>query len=377
MKLNYDVLVAIMSHLGDCSDSLESRRAIGRFMRTCRTLYAAGVSYIMDLPICLDKSQAIKSFYYFLLRDPARRFQYPRHLIIYNADPTTIEPREMIAYILENALQIEKLVLRDADVVKSHKRIPPAICSLPNLLDFTLDSGSKEGLEEGLRMLQKIKSPLRKVKFEFMYNTLYSASDPIQFLASVKDTLEELELTYVKFTSLAPQYPQFKRLTVTNDRPVVLEPLLRCFPNLRELYVTAYAQNPWFSYFSDGVNFGAERIKNQASQASNSWSSLDYLGGNPACLYALAVQCPVHYMYATVSINLDNEIEMLAAVISDSQPSSLSIDLHCGYSTFDLKLLPLQAISTHALTRLTALKLRFQWGGRAWYDPSTQAVRHI
>lgn len=53
---------------------------ISRMMRTCQTLYLAGVPYILDGSVQILSAKKFFSFCMFMLHDPARRFRHLRDL---------------------------------------------------------------------------------------------------------------------------------------------------------------------------------------------------------------------------------------------------------------------------------------------------------
>lgn len=370
--LNFDILVEVMAWQAENWD----RGSISRLMRTCRTLYTAGISYVMltKPEIELSSHRTLESLYTFLLRDPENRFRYLRRLILNvpwrnRNGQTTIPAKDMLPYIFENASHLEKLRLSDSDILELDKRIPRSISGLKSLEHFSAIIASKTVL----KILRRIKSPLARLQLSFDCTDFDQLNDPIEICASAKDTLEELRCSWAYFQKKEPVYPRLKKLYVEHNHLVALEPLLRCYPNLQHLHVFTHREVYDLGDQDDWDALHMERSENQVTQKGGSWSSLASLGGTIVYLFILGLQLKVGRLLVETSPNTDEEAQMLLSVVSDTRPSSIEFEFDLAESSFDF--LETHTLLAPARGELNSLYLHLKHSSDTWADVDSLMVR--
>lgn len=229
MALNFDVLVVVMA----CSSG---RSDIGRMMCTCRTLYQAGIPYLLTGKIHLLSRWKFLSFCCFMLCDATNgRLRYLRSLKVGNLGRNIYGVAGTVAAALfQNAKYLESLELSNVDFFTYDKRIPQAISSYTSLRNMTLGTVS----DNTSMMFLEMRSPLKKLTVDFgrIYDWGYSPVDPLPRFKSFKDSLEEMRVSCVLFSNTpATIYSNVTDLYVEECWFVDITSVSLPFPSLRNL----------------------------------------------------------------------------------------------------------------------------------------------
>ncbi|KIP04745.1 hypothetical protein PHLGIDRAFT_120432 [Phlebiopsis gigantea 11061_1 CR5-6] len=242
MRLNYDILFVIQGFLQDLPNT-------SRLMRTCWTLYDAGVPRLLRLlkgRVSISKYYNLVSFCVFMLRRRHNRFQYLVELDISldrDIHPVNQDPRitNVITRMFKNASQLARLRLSHPYSPIATEEISSAIASLSSLHTITIN----DMCAEALPILNKMKSPIRKAKISFDPDWAEDGGDPVPLLQSLSDSLQYLDVSWVSFEALNVEYPHVVTLEAEFCRSVDFESLYSAFPNLRFLFLHSVQDDEW------------------------------------------------------------------------------------------------------------------------------------
>jgi hypothetical protein len=332
-------------------------------MVTCRTLYLAGIPYVLGGPILLRTRMNLISFCRFMLRDPTDRFRYLRELEL-NTSGRFKNPHagELIAGVLEHATHLETLRLLHCDYLQLSERIPRAISAMSSLQDLTLISLTDEAYD----LLPKLRSPLKRIECSFYHSDGNDPVDPVVLLAPFKGSLQEIKVTWVQFASQAVQYPLVTALYIDDCQFTELKHILRCFPNLQNLSL-------WMAHEDDDLDeeeIEDHRELNLSARAARFWNKLDSLSGSLLSLYMLGVRTKVDHLSLESSWVEKEEERMFSALLSDLRPSSIA--LRARDLGFDLPLLG--GILAPVADRLTVLLLHIEFAHSGFAHPNERMV---
>ena len=355
MVLNYDVLIAVMAFSDRCG--------IGRLMQTCRTLYLAGSSYILDGEVSFSTRGRLISFCRFMLRDPPNRFWHLRELELGTSGRfKNPQAGELIADLFIHAKHLRTLRLLHCDYLELSPRVFRALADMTSLRDLTLISLSDEAYD----LLPELQSPLMRIECSFYNNDTYDPADPISLLAPFKNSLKEMKVTWVEFASLNVRYLHVTDLYVDDCRFAELRYIFHAFPNLRRLSL-------WMGQEDDELD--AEEVEdhravNTSAHAQSPWKSLCCVCGSLLSLYMLGVRCKVECLSLESSWVEKEDSSRFIALLSDMQPSSVSIRLRD--STIDLA--SLGGLLSPVTGVLSAITLHVDFEDKHWSDPSSGIV---
>ncbi|KIP04723.1 hypothetical protein PHLGIDRAFT_181774 [Phlebiopsis gigantea 11061_1 CR5-6] len=346
LRLNFDVLLVVLS-------LVEGRPNIGRMMRTCRTMHRAGVQHILYGNIRICDFEKFLSLCCFMLDKNPPRFRHLRHLDLDGWDATSATTSAILAVndtILEffqKAQYLEKLTLqfRDSDMLLGNTRIPQAISSLTNLVDFTMYGMGREGCT----MLNKLQSPLTTISVCFdLYDM--NPSDPGHIFRRFKDSLQELHIDWASLGTGDTTYPHLIFLRVDACVRADIGCMFRAYPNLQGLLLRMVDENEEADDSQD-PSIELCRQANIAAQAAGTWETLRCLSGSLVGLYKLAARSKVQRLF--LGLLRSSHLTRLQAVLTDSQPRALSFVIDAPQ--FDS--VRLGEFLAPAVETLTALKL--------------------
>lgn len=311
-------------------------------MRCCRTLYIAGVPYILRRRIHLTR-YCIHSFHKFMLSNTPTSYLALRELSLDFNSLNTVRPKTVgrLLDILTAAVQLRALTLKNG-ILTLDPRIPDIIASLPQLHQLIFQN---EVLTESDNLLRHLRSPLEEVTAVLSDN-----SDPISTLSAFCHSLLRAQITTNILSSTEHIYPNLRDLHLRIRHYPCLRTLTHAFPNVRRLHLDCY-------YFELGPHVETLRRNNLASQRNARWDHLEFLQiRNYRALYFLGLQSQVDHLEISGDIyDGDEERSMLCASLSHLHPRRMELQL----CTEDLHFASLSEILGVGMERLEHLK--FSW----------------
>ncbi len=314
MQLNFDVLVVVMGHLLGADD-------VSRVMRTCRTLYSAGVPKLLCNEVDICGLRTLMSFYRFISGSEGTRYQHMRELKL-SLSIYRVEERwkSALVEILTHAQALRKLDIQTTELLDD-PRFPVAISRLPNLTELFMSS--KEPEMASVPMLSLMDSKVVKVGLNFICEW----EDAVEALSNFSSSLEELTLGWAEFISEDVPYVKMKHLAVELWPVSEIAPLIQAYPNLRTLVIHGY---------EDLEREEDIREVNKSFQTQRNWKSLDSVSSGIFELYAMAISCKIRYLDVGY-LQGPNEAEMLCDILPSCRPSILQVLFH---HTFDIDQFP-------------------------------------
>lgn len=363
MRVNYDVLFNIM-------DLSEAQSDFGRLMRTCWTLYEAGVPRLLRRlggRISIYTRKALLSFCAFMLQKNSNRFQHLVALGIHLDRPFYKDAckNKFVALMFLNASRLETLKLSDPEYLLTDPAVPRAIASLTSLRELII----RDVTNEVIPVLEKTRSLIRKVSISFDHDFAKDGGDPIPLLKNLAHSLEELDVSWVGLEAIDVKYPRLAILHLGNCDYTPFETLYSAFPNLRSLSLCSDLEDGWEDELA-----GWWHQRNLLAQADyGTWQSLSYVRASIPTLYSLALQCRVEHLDIRQCGLVREGCDLLRAVLSAVQPSAVSLFLYA--QAFDMQFLGTALRpSVHTLHELF---LDIDFYGEEYVDPSPALVRLV
>lgn len=366
MRINFDVLLVILSQFGS-----GNRQDIGRMMRTCRTLYRAGIPYILEGEVKIDNFPKFIPFCYFMARTDPLRYCYLRTLKVDCwGDIPPLDNEDLFATFFRKAKLLKDLTIYGADMLFKDERVPCAISALTNLRSLSVHDYMLEPYE---KMITSIQSPL--VKLHAVGNDSSEFQDPFHLYQHLAKTLESLRVEHVYFESAAYLDVQFLKVTSLRIEEGSAEcgigDLYDAFPNLREL--TVFLGNT-ISDPEEIEIIDEDRAKNLNEQEAGVpiWETLDRVTGEVLSIYELAIQSKIRWLtLEETNIRETSRGErFIRAILTDSQPSALTFEI----DVYEVPLPRLGNLMAPALATLTAMDLKLFVDTEAWIDPNPSVV---
>lgn len=371
MRLNLDILLVVMSVIDQSPSTVVS------LMQTCRELYPAGVRRLLAERFVLSNNTDFKKihrwksagtyllpagqiqpFCRFILNDvqyraPLLRFlglQFARRSEKEEAEEERIHTTEVAIDALVELLAVtpylERLFISVADqFLRLHPPLHNALANLTGLKHLmVLNAGSNTR-----RLLSTMKSSIVDISVtgdSLAWN--WSLGTPDEFLPRCTDTLEDVELRYVRFLATPPlQFSNVRTLTLGSSCHVRVGSLVQWFPNLRELS---------YDDFKVVRASDSERSSNRVSQANATWPHLERLTGPLPHIYNLGLLCSVRHLVISSFSQRAHEVESLSVVLRHAEPSFLRIHFRSAESNdiLDPSVLQRMAPMMRGLTHFSA-----------------------
>ncbi|KAK7676006.1 hypothetical protein QCA50_021041 [Cerrena zonata] len=298
-------------------------------MRTCRTLYNAGAPIILAEVKLRGNPRHIKSFNSFMLRNLLFRCSFLRELTLrspknwsqdVSSERFKSESRilEDFAEIIKGCQNLRHLVLMSSEEwITMHCSIGCAFASLYDLPSVLVDGGG-EYTTEVLRLWEHGLKSLC-ISFDGLEtNDRNTQGDPRPLIHNLRN-LKEL---HVKFLDFQPEHDTMEHhletLSIELWFPAEIDPLVRSFPQLRNLHFRPLAD---YNAQEDDVTIAATRENNLILQGDLHWKILSYYAGDVIGLYMLAPQCPISHL----DIYLDECPQHFHEIFRDAMPSRLTL----------------------------------------------------
>lgn len=224
MALNFDVLIHTMS--------FQDRAAVGRLMRTCQSLYSAGVLHLLKGPMKIESVEQFQSLCEFLARDPPKRASSVRELEVVSMAPVTGEQNnsvlgDTIVWFFNQTTSLETLRILCSTFIDLDSRISTAISSVTTLRELYLDIHNYNHVFT----VHTMQAPLTRVKL-MLNDTYEDFLDPVALLEPMKDSLESLSVFALTFVTRQHVYPRIQRHNICAFEDIDFAVITHCFPHL-------------------------------------------------------------------------------------------------------------------------------------------------
>ena len=214
MKLNFDIIITILSHIQSSSD-------LSACSRTCRTLHAAGVRELIKTGVVLNHEDDFASFLLFITaRDNAGppRASHVKRLTI-NVSDSYLEQgayTECMAQILDCCTALEILKIDDGSLLDVDIRIGLSLNRIMHLQELDLELVG--GVVNLLPLLANMRSQCSKISLDYSFqdNKLENAfnGDLLTTLIASISSLQTLCITNPTFKTSSLVFPRLTTLTI-------------------------------------------------------------------------------------------------------------------------------------------------------------------
>ncbi|KAH8084911.1 hypothetical protein BXZ70DRAFT_566464 [Cristinia sonorae] len=342
--LNWDILLLIIPLLEPAWVDIKEVQSIVHLMQTCRTLYGAGMPYLLRSP---DYSAfSIKSaiaFNEFVLRD-SKRPQFIRSMQIpdyWRAEHNSALTRSL-AGVLAAAKDLEAITFDEAEPFFADSfLLQAAVATHRNLKTISL-SGCGDRTVEAILELQ---SPVTSIKVDFGFESRFyqeGEADIARILSNISQHLEAVDIVSVGILNSDTLFPRTTTLTFREVDHLNVDAIIHSFPNVR---VFSWNSSNW-----PEENFTLEDVEGMRSQTrNNDWPSLDYLDATIPRCYALHLKRPVRIW----DVYLDaNWLSCFPSTLRDIRPPRLTMCLNLGEWTIETLSKLLQMLCSINVTHL-------------------------
>ncbi|KAF7791431.1 hypothetical protein EIP86_002447 [Pleurotus ostreatoroseus] len=286
-------------------------------MHTCRALYAAGAPYLLQSPVVLRSRARILSFCRYILIEPSR-FDLLRSLEIRAPGRFETGPKaDLFLAMLTHAKRLEELKILDTEILMSHERIASSLAALTSLRSIIFPALN----EAACKVLHYSRSSLEKVEISFWSDETLCPGDPVPLLSRFAHSLCELRVTYAEFLCHDIQYPKVDTLFVDDCRFALAQPIVACFPNVRDLSL-------WTGQEDEDLEeeeIEEHRQANIQAQKIVRWNCIQHLRGDIRSLYLLGLVCQVEHLDVHSAFLTASRADQLSSLLSEGQPFALSI----------------------------------------------------
>ena len=195
MRLDFDVLSVVMSHMLRRPDILS-------VMRTCKTVYAAGIPALLKRNVVFTKQQKLESFCDFILVDAPTRGKHIQGLEFF---PSVGEIKddglvEKIVRVLKHASDLKRLVFQAAEnFVASNAKIAQAFASLKGVKELRIQDGGAEIV----KMLKTMQSPVEEINLNIQ-GMCGADLNPVSSLSQFQPSLFADETSSIPLLRIKP-----------------------------------------------------------------------------------------------------------------------------------------------------------------------------
>ncbi|KAM5542688.1 hypothetical protein V8D89_003649 [Ganoderma adspersum] len=336
MKLTYDTLLHIISLSRYAKDTVQ-------LMASCRVLNHEGPKIALKKPVSISTEEQLASFLKFLRADNLSRCRYLRKLEI----SSCFLEQDIVQELFETLpllVNIEYLRLIEVEeLLDLHPDLTPAFGSLTSLrhIDFTGVKG------KACSLLLRLHSPLvsANVSFisdddlklwDYLDDDEWEGCHPAMLLDNFVSTLEELQcVAWYTIPDPGPDetlipalvYPNMRKLSIElHHFPLRIDPFIRAFPNLVDLYInTDYHGGRYSEDIRDSHDTNVAQQLDPVNSCGT-WAQLEHFRG---CLFDLyAIGLTSHIRRVTIVDRLDDgpRTDMLATVLRYARPLHLKLE---------------------------------------------------
>lgn len=293
-------------------------------MRTCKTLFGAGIPHLLESTVYLRSIEKTIQFLHFIFATSFRieRFQNLRSINIGICGAIAPEQcRALAPYMirmLQSATDLEHLDLALLDqFCEADPNFLNVVASLPSLRKLHIRNSEEKVLD----LLSAIRSPLQELDASFdMFDDL---PDPLPHLRNISPTLTTLSLRWVYLRLRGIRCNSVRNLTIRAYVPIYATVVVSSFPGLVTLDIETCNKG------SRIENADLLRKWNQENlNAAEEWPKLCKLKGAAVELYIMGLSCPVHYLDMH-SINAST-LEWVQPLLDSHQPHFVRLSLSLG-----------------------------------------------
>lgn len=333
MVLNYDILLNVMTFLVPHWGQWYEQRDLLALMRTCRSLYRAGMPIFLggDIQVTSEPSR-VYQFSEFVLGDPDRPhylrdlsleyLTFPRHTSAVVRHKIT----GRLAELLSQARNLKRLHITSVeDFLESDQRLATAIASLRALERIGFYGVGDRAFD----MVTAINCAVTYSDVGFIGDvpvvgeqSTVRKRDPIPMLANFHETLTELKIHWSDPPGTSYAYPFVTALFIEGTS-VDVAMLAHCFPNLTHLTLAA---SP-YQYMEE---LDDARHKNQEASPA-SWETLYVLTCGILPSYALGLSFTKVRVWVGAVMDLLEDLPKFYTVLEDIRPSHLKLTVACGH----------------------------------------------
>lgn len=294
MVFNWDILVCLLPYL-----TIEPRQLLP-FMKTCRTLYEAGIPFLYGDHTSIDyRWKPVRSLHDTLVSNP-RYANYIRKLSI-SGVPEDYEKgaEEFVPKILALCHALEDLAIADAEAYMEYPGFTEAMLSLKHVTKLTLQlvgPVTVKALEEtGWSVIRAHIGPSDNYLEDERVEEL-APLNPLEILSPFAESLTHLYVYYPDDMK-APEgvcYPRMTSVVIAGH----VDPcyLISAFPNLTEF---DWVEGSDIEKVEHADHYRRDRVEYEGSgnapqaRGRPSWASLDFLASSISRVYSMALTCPV------------------------------------------------------------------------------------
>lgn len=330
--LNLDIISYIMKLLRE-----ETRTRVSPMMMACREFYEIGIPILLQEPLYLSDSKALKSFRDFMFATspgPPNRFQLLRalHYSRWFSDPTDAT---LLCEVLARTTSLRNLSLSDTE--RFLRDCPDGfktLMALSELREVELNDGEDKTLE----LLRTIKTPISKLTLSF-WNRDKDTPDILPVITNLSGTLIFLELSnvYIGEVDSSIQFPHVRTLRIQNHAVAPAAIILRAFSNLKVLDVTMHGGDRDGDWEEDlpsdaEIRQDHETNKTAVDRLRLTRPPLLIVRGEPTDLYRSAFIWAVEKL-EVLEVDCTN-VEWLLALLPQLRPSTLDISINVRRTLF-------------------------------------------
>ncbi|KAH8100159.1 hypothetical protein BXZ70DRAFT_210214 [Cristinia sonorae] len=370
MPLDWDVLMAALPFTIDHNANRNygwapKRRDLLNLMKTCHTLYRAGIPYLVKQISFKGDFTLATSLCDFILQDPHRAdYVELLHLASFNQEARFEDDQD-------NAIQMDKLItvlrllrnvktlqINGPNALESRSRkqeLFDALAALPAVreIDFRRMHEADE------KLVRSLQAPIVSASLHWYESWLDSdVPGTGTILAPHCAHLTTIELTHVPAFEPAVTFPLVRTFIYDNTYYPFERAgeLVDMFPNIERLLLLA---SDTYSSWEDEEEREELREENQRllEESQHRWTNLDYFETTAWNAYVLGFSCTVTSFKLYQWLKTDEEIMPFQTVLEDLRPSYFNF-------TCDLDHFPaakLGGLFPNAISQLTHLRIGFYW----------------
>lgn len=315
--LNFDILANVLEFIDTHHDLLAA-------MRTCRTLYAAGLRPLVRLHYFIRDGR-IQEYHNFMLAHAPASFSALEELDFMLHGDVDYSDNDIACVIdlLQKGVNIRELFLPE-DLVYMGKGIPEAVASLTKLETLMIEGETPQQSEF---ILTRLHSPLATLVACF---DPHGSDDPVPILAKFRNTLQEAELSCVMVSSTEFCYPSLTALKI--DRYYNMPTL--------SVFATVFPNLQWLTIGSSNSNLRGEagmaaaldqqRVENIAFQEDHKcWKSLESVAADLVSFHSLGLKNDLKSLQIAAQRNTSKEdcLACFQAIIPSLHTRALTVQL--------------------------------------------------
>ncbi|KAH8094447.1 hypothetical protein BXZ70DRAFT_358058 [Cristinia sonorae] len=368
MPLDWDVLMAALPFTIDHNANLNygwdvKRRDLLNLMKTCHTLYRAGIPYLIKQISFKGDFTLATSLCDFILQDPHRADNVELvYLASFNQEPHVEDDQDhaiqmdKFITVLRLLRNVKTLHIDGPNALKLRSRgqeLIDALAALPAIRE--IDFRRMDEVDE--KLVRSLQAPIVSASLHW-YEGWPDVPGTGTILAPHCAHLTSIELTHVPAFKPAVTFPLVHTFLHEN----IYYPFERAgelvdmFPSLKRLSLLASDEH---SDLDDDEEREELREENQRllAESRHRWKNLDYFETTAWNAYVLGFSCTVTSFKLYQWLETEEEIIPFQIVLKDLRPSYLNFA--CDLDHFPAA--ELGGLLPNAISQLTHLRIGFYW----------------